>query len=78
MTVGPGQKVERPSIDNDPSELGSLAIATPTLLLLVYSVHITLLLFWLALSASICDFGKSDHHFLIRVLCRLYGNQDKP
>lgn len=41
MTAGPGQKVAPPLIDNFPSELGSLAIATPTSLLLVYSVHIT-------------------------------------
>lgn len=62
VTPGPGQKVARPSIDNFPSELGSFAIATPTQLVLVYSVHITLLSFWLARSASICNFGKSEQN----------------
>lgn len=60
MTAGPGQQAERPLIDAVPSELGSLAILTPTSLLLVYSAHISLLSFGLARSASICKFGKLD------------------
>lgn len=66
MTAGPGQQAERPLIDTVPCELGSLAIATPTSLLLAYSAHISLLSFRLARSAATCKFGKLDKKILIR------------
>lgn len=68
MTAGPGQQAEQPLIDTVPSELGSLAIATPTSLLPVYSAHISLLPFRPARSASICQFGKLVKKILIRVV----------
>lgn len=52
---------DRQSITIPPNSAPSPSVA-PTLLVLVYSVHITLLLFWLALFASICDFGTSDQN----------------
>lgn len=71
MTAGPGQQAERQLIDNVPSELGSLAIATPTSLLLVCSAHISLLSFGLARSASICKFDKLDKKFKKKILLRV-------